>query len=69
MKKVILIIPMLMLLSCGGGTKQEASAEDISETQTEAIEESTLQLEEAMSNSDTLLQKSQNEIDSLLNDI
>lgn len=70
MKKLFLLVPIFALLySCSGENKQtEQAAEDLQQ-QVESIEQSTQQLDEVMDSSADELEKTQAEIDSLLNDI
>jgi len=71
MKKMILLIPILGLsFSCSTETKQEEkSTEVLQEKEIEMIETSVEKLDETIKKSEIEMEKSQNALDSLLNDI
>lgn len=69
MKKIILFFAvMATMASCSNGAgRQEESPEELKQTQ--AIEESIQSLDSTMQDSEAMIEKTQNEIDTLLNDI
>ncbi len=69
MKKIILFIAAFgLMVSCSNNTgRQEESTEDLKQTQ--AIEESIQSLDSSMQDSEAFIESTQNEIDTLLNDI
>ncbi len=70
MKKIILLIPIIgLIIACSSETEQTEESLDVIQKQTEAIEESTQKLDEIIISSDAEMKKTQNEIDTLLNNI
>jgi peptidoglycan hydrolase CwlO-like protein len=70
MKKIILLAPFIgLMIACSGGEKPSEEAMDPLQAQTEAIEASTQELNDSIQASDAEMKKTQQEIDSLLNDI
>jgi len=70
MKKSIFLIPVLgLIISCADGTKQKKESSEISQKQTEKIEESIQELDTQIQNSEVRMENTQKEIDSLLNNI
>ncbi|MBW6491716.1 MAG: hypothetical protein K0B15_11050 [Lentimicrobium sp.] len=70
MKKWIFIIPVSMglLFACTGG-RQNNEAQKLMDEKTDAIEQSTLELEEAIQSSELEMEEVQSELDTLLNDL
>ncbi|MDD2286168.1 MAG: hypothetical protein PHQ11_12340 [Paludibacter sp.] len=70
MKKILILIPLMgFMFACTGEKKQTESANGTLEEQTEVIENSIQKVDETINASDVKMEKSQNEIDSLLNNI
>ncbi|MDX9846392.1 MAG: hypothetical protein RBT74_05370 [Tenuifilaceae bacterium] len=70
MKKHYLLIPVIgILLSCSSEKKQAEKDADPIQEQTVSVEKSIQQLDETLKAADAELEKTQSEIDSLLNDI
>lgn len=71
MKKWMLIIPLSMglLFACSGGGQQNDEAQKLMDEKTEAIEQSTLELDEALQSSEKEMEEAQGKLDTLLNDL
>lgn len=70
MKKTFFLIPVLgLMFSCSGEKRPADQSPEVIQEQTQAIEESTQKLDESIKSSEYEMEKTQGEIDSLLNNI
>tara|TARA_R110002072_G_scaffold150355_4_gene298656 strand:+ start:970 stop:1182 length:213 start_codon:yes stop_codon:yes gene_type:complete len=70
MKKLFLLVPILgLMFSCSGEKKQTEKIPVELQEQIEVIEKSTQKLDDVIDKSDIEIEKNQNKIDSLLNNI
>ncbi len=70
MKKIILLVSIFgLMFSCSGNKEQTEKISVEIEEQIEVIEKSTQTLDKSLKISDVEMEKNQNEIDSLLNEI
>jgi len=70
MKRKYLLLPVIaFMFSCSGETKQPAETVDVSQEQSQNIEQYTESLEDVIYVSEEEIDTAQNEIDKLLNEI
>lgn len=70
MKKIYLLIPIVgFMISCSGEKKQTDKSTEALQNQIEGIEESTQKLDGSIMSLEKEMEKSQSEVDSLLNNL
>lgn len=68
-KNIFLILVIGLAFSCSSGTNHKEESSDNSLKQAETIEKSIEKLDESIQDSEIEMEKTQNEIDTLLNNI
>jgi peptidoglycan hydrolase CwlO-like protein len=70
MKKILFLIPVLTLVyACAGETKPTEQTAEEAQQKIEAVELSTQKVEKSINASEVEMEKTQSDIDSLLNNI